>query len=80
MEKKATRKFTGTVVSAKMAKTIVVRVDEVEAHPMYHKRFTVSRKYKAHDEQGRFKEGDKVTIVECRPLSKEKKWRVVYSK
>ena len=73
------RIFNGVVVSDKMDKTIVVLVESVKVHPRYKKRYTTSRKYKVHDEKGSFKEGDKVTFVECRPLSKDKRWRVVYS-
>jgi len=72
------KRFSGIVVSDKMDKTIVVKVDSVKVHPMYKKRYTVSRKYKVHDEKNKFKEGDKVDFIECRPLSKDKRWRVVY--
>lgn len=72
------KKFNGIVVSDKMDKTIVVRVDRVIVHPKYKKRYTVSKRYKVHDEKGQFKEDDKVTFIECRPLSKDKKWRVIY--
>lgn len=72
------RKFSGIVVSDKMDKTIVVRVDQVKIHPKYKKRYAVSKKYKVHDEKNRFKEDDKVEFAECRPLSKDKKWRVIY--
>ncbi len=68
-----------SVVSDKADKTIVVNVDRVRQHPKYHKRYTVSKKYKVHDEKGQFKEGDKVIFIECRPISKDKKWRVIYS-
>ncbi|OQA39362.1 MAG: 30S ribosomal protein S17 [Parcubacteria group bacterium ADurb.Bin316] len=74
------RKLDGIVVSNKMTKTIVVRVDSVSVHPKYKKRYTVSKKYKVHDEKGQFQEGDKVSFVECRPISKDKRWRVIYSK
>ena len=77
-EKKMQRKFKGEVVSAKMAKTIVVRVDHFKMHPRYHKRYRVSKKYKVHDERGTYKAGDVVEFIECRPLSKDKKWRVIY--
>lgn len=73
------KKFAGIVVSAKMDKTVVVRVDRVKEHPKYKKRFTVSKNYKVHDERNELKEGDKVNFVECRPLSKDKRWRVIYS-
>lgn len=68
----------GVVVSDKMDKTVVVAVNTLRAHPKYLKRYVVTRKYKAHDPENKFKVGDKVRIVETRPISKEKKWRVVY--
>jgi len=71
------RKFNGIVVSDKMDKTVVVKVDRVKLHSKYHKRYTVSRNYKAHDEKNEYKAGDRVIIQEVRPLSKDKKWRVV---
>jgi len=74
------RKLSGVVVSNKMSKTIVVKVDSISVHPKYKKRYTVSKSYKVHDEKGQFQEGDKVSFVECRPISKDKRWRVVYSK
>ncbi len=66
----------GTVVSDAMEKTIVVRVDTVKAHPRYKKVVRQSAKFHAHDEQGRAKVGDLVRIVETRPLSKTKRWRL----
>jgi len=69
--------LTGKVVSDKMAKTVVVSVDRLKEHPKYHKRFKVSKKYKAHDEKGEYKAGDTVVIEECRPLSRDKRWKVV---
>ena len=74
------RKFEGVVVSDKMDKTIVVRIDRIKVHPKYGKRYKVSRKYKVHDEKNQFKAGDKVMFIECRPLSKDKRWRVVSNK
>ena len=71
------RQFTGIVVSNKMAKTVVVKVDRVKIHPKYHKRYTVSKRYKAHDEKNEYRVGDKIVIIECRPLSREKRWRVI---
>lgn len=71
------KRFTGIVVSDKMNKTVVVKVERVKEHPLYKRRFHVHKKYKAHDEQGEYHEGDKVVIEETRPLSKDKKWRVV---
>ena len=71
------RTFTGVVVSDKMDKTVVVRVDRTKIHPVYKKRFTVSKKYKVHDEKNEVKVGEKVKFIECRPLSKDKRWRIV---
>lgn len=72
------RKFSVVVTSDKMDKTIVVKVESVKKHPKYGKRYTVSSKFKVHDEKNQYKEGDQVSFVECRPLSKEKRWRVIY--
>lgn len=69
--------FDGVVVSDAMDKTIVVRVDRVVMHPKYRKRYTVSKRYKVHDEKNVHKVGDHVQFVSCRPISKEKRWRVV---
>jgi len=71
------RQFTGVVVSDKNDKTIIVKVETVKKHPKYQKRYTVSRRYKVHDEANQYKVGDAVTFVECRPLSRDKRWRVV---
>ncbi|MFA6422267.1 MAG: 30S ribosomal protein S17 [Candidatus Buchananbacteria bacterium] len=78
-QKKISRKFKGVVVSSKMDKTIVVEVESLKVHKKYHKRYTSSRKYKVHDEKGQFKVGDAVAFIECRPLSKDKRWRVIYN-
>ena len=67
----------GKVVSDKMAKTVVVRIDRRFAHPRYGKMVTRSTKVKAHDELNDAKTGDTVRIMETRPLSKDKRWRVV---
>lgn len=77
-QKKIKRSFTGKVVSDKMDKTIVVLVTRIKVHPKYHKRYKVSKKYKVHDPENRFKVGDKVKFIECRPLSREKRWKVIY--
>ncbi len=74
---KKSRTFEGVVVGDKMAKTIVVRVDRIVMHPKYKKRYRVSKRYKVHDETNTHKVGETVQFVECRPLSKEKRWRVV---
>jgi len=67
----------GVVVGDKMNKTIVVSVSRFVKHPLYGKFYKVSKKYKAHDEENTFKIGDKVEIVETRPISKDKKFKVV---
>lgn len=72
------RSFKGIVVSDKMDKTIVVRVDRFKLHPTYQKRYRISKKYKVHDPKNQYKVGDKVEITQCRPLSKDKKYRVLY--
>lgn len=77
--KKVNRIHKGVVVSNKMDKTIVVRVDRVKRHSKYEKPYTVSKKYKVHDEKNAHRIGDTVEFQECRPLSKTKKWRVVNS-
>jgi len=69
--------LTGKVVSDKMAKTVVVLVKRLKKHPKYQRRFWVSKKYKAHDEKGEYKIGDVVVIEECRPLSAQKRWKVL---
>lgn len=68
------RTQTGVVVSDKMEKTVVVRVDRLVKHSLYNKYIKRSVKYKVHDEENSCKAGDKVQIVECRPLSKDKRW------
>ncbi len=68
----------GTVVSDKLDKTVVVAVSKMKVHPKYLKRYLSTKKYKAHDEENKFKVDDKVKIVEIRPVSKDKKWKVVY--
>jgi small subunit ribosomal protein S17 len=67
----------GIVVSDKMNKTVVVMEEVMAFHPLYKKRVKKSVKYKAHDENNVCKSGDKVKIMETRPLSKDKRWRVV---
>ena len=78
MEKRNLRKSrTGIVVSDKMDKTIVVAIKERVKHPLYGKTINRTKKFKAHDENNECGIGDKVRIVETRPLSKEKSWRLV---
>jgi small subunit ribosomal protein S17 len=70
------KQLQGEVVSNKMQKTVVVRVEKWAYRPKYKKRRKVHKKYKVHNEQESLKLGDKVIIEECWPLSKEKRWRV----
>lgn len=74
--KKNTRTLTGRVVSDKMDKTVTVLIERRVTHPLYGKIITRSKKYHAHDESNECKEGDLVTIEECRPISRTKSWRV----
>lgn len=71
------RRLSGIVVSAKMQKTVVVRVDRMKVHAKYHKRYVQSQRYKVHDEAGAAKLGDQVVIEECRPISRDKRWRLI---
>ena len=75
MEKKHKTRF-GRVISDKMSKTVVVAVETPKRHPLYKKTIRRAVKYKAHDEKNECQSGDVVRIVETRPLSKEKRWRV----
>lgn len=71
------RELQGVVVSDKMAKTIVVRIDRSKFHAKYRKQYLTSKKYKVHDEKGEYKVGDVIRFVETRPMSKDKRWRAV---
>ena len=68
---------TGTVVSAKMDKTVVVAINYYVSHPKYKKRYRMTKKFYAHDQENSYKEGDVVEIKETRPMSKLKRWVVV---
>lgn len=74
---KKNRKLSGIVISDKMDKTVVISVERMKLNKKYKKYFKVTNKFKAHDENNEYHPGDKVIIEECRPLSKEKKWRVL---
>lgn len=76
-EQKRTRSLTGRVVSDKMDKTVSVLVERQVKHPLYKKYIRLSTKLLAHDEQNECGEGDTVMIEECRPLSKNKSWRLL---
>ena len=71
------RTLSGVVVNDKSNKTVVVLVKRKYSHPLFDKVMTASKKYHAHDEKNKFKIGDKVQIIESRPISKKKKWMVV---
>ena len=75
-ERKLRKSRVGTVVSDKMDKTIVVQVETMKKHPLYKKHLKTAKKFKAHDENNESKIGDRVRIVETRPLSKTKTWRL----
>ena len=75
-EKSRRRELIGVVTSDKMQKTRVVMVERRLSHGKYGKYLTRRKKYKAHDERNEFKVGDRVLIVESRPLSRDKRWRV----
>ena len=78
MDDKANKKtMTGVVVSNKMDKTVVVKVERRFSHPVFKKVVKTTKKYKVHDEKNECLEGDFVRIQETRPLSKEKRWRLL---
>ncbi len=72
------RVLSGTVVSDANDKTVTVRVERRVAHPVYKKTIRRSKKYAAHDEKNQFKVGDAVQIIESAPISKSKRWKVIY--
>ena len=76
-ERNARKSRTGLVVSDKMDKTVVVAIERRVPHPVYGKMVTRTKRLKAHDEENSAKVGDTVRIVETRPLSKDKRWRLV---
>ncbi len=76
-QQKKIREITGVVVSDKMAKTRVVEISRLKKHPRYLKYQTMTARFKAHDEKDEYHTGDKVVIKETRPLSKEKRWRII---
>ena len=71
------RKLQGIIISDKMQKTLVVQVERIKEHPKYKRKYKFHKKYKAHVEGGEYQIGDKVVIEECKPISKEKKWKVL---
>ena len=73
----SSRTLTGNVISDRMDKTVTVLVERRVKHPVYGKILTKSSKIKAHDDSNSVKEGDRVVIAECRPISKDKSWTVI---
>jgi len=71
------KRLTGKIISNKMQKTVIVEVERIKEHPKYRRRYKFHKKYKAHAENGEYQAGDKVIIEECRPISKDKRWRVI---
>jgi len=71
------KKQQGIVKSDKMDKTVIVEVVKYKKHKIYHKRYKVKKRYKVHDPENKFKIGDNVKFVACRPISKDKKWKVI---
>lgn len=71
------KRLVGTVTSDKMDKTVVVAVDTVKQHPLYKKTIKLTKKYKAHDENNDCNAGDRVQIIESKPLSRHKRWSVM---
>ena len=71
------RQLTGIITSNKMQKTVVVKVGRLKKYPKYKKKYKVHKKYLAHIEKGDYNVGDKVIIEECRPISKDKHWKVI---
>ena len=74
---KMKRQLVGTVVSAKMDKTAVVLIERPVTHKVYKKKYKVSKRFKIHDPKNEAQEGAKVIFQECRPFSKEKRWRLI---
>ena len=71
------KQLKGIVVSDKMQKTVVVKVERIKEHPKYKRRYKIHKKYKAHDENKDYHVGDNVVIEETIPISKDKRWRVI---
>lgn len=76
MTEKVSKTKKGIVISDKMDKTVVVRIDSVKFHEIYRKKYIVSNKFKAADPENQYKTGDMVEIVETRPISRDKKYKV----
>jgi len=74
---KKTKLLRGSVISDAMDKTVIVNISSVKTHRLYHKKFIVNKKYKAHDEKNQYKAGDVVEISPVRPISKDKHYNVI---
>ena len=75
--KKYKRELEGIVVSDKMDKTVVIKVEIRQKHPLYGKTISKNKRYKVHDEKNECAEGDLIRVIECRPISKDKKFRLI---
>lgn len=71
------RQLKGKIISNKMEKTLVIRVERIKEHPKYKRRYKAHKNYKAHYDEGEYKVGDKVIIEETKPISKDKSWKVI---
>jgi small subunit ribosomal protein S17 len=71
------RTLTGIIVSDKMDKTAVVKVEKIKEHPIYRRRYKLHKKYKAHNKDNQYKSGETVVIQECNPISKDKTWEII---
>lgn len=71
------RKLQGIIVGDKMIKTRVVEISRLKQHPRYHKFFRITKRFKAHDENNEYKLGDEVVIQEVRPISRDKRWKII---
>ncbi len=75
------RQLKGIIISDKMQKTVVIKVERIKEHPKYKRRYKIHKKYKAHYDPSaggeKYNVGDRVVIEECRPISKDKKWKVI---
>jgi len=71
------KRLKGTIISDKMDKTVVVEVTRLKKHPLYQRRFKVTKRYKVHDPENKHKDGEGVIIEETRPISKDKRWRII---
>jgi small subunit ribosomal protein S17 len=76
-QKKNIRKFSGEIVSTKMNETAVVEIVTIKTHKKYGKKYKSTRKYSCHNAADQYKMGEKVIFIECRPMSKTKRWRII---